>query len=254
MVGFCLAIPGAQARADAAYPAQPHAGRAAGISRRRRGPRAQAGAARRSARRAASSSSSGPSIRSNSRTPTSISNGWARWCAATCSISTAPPRSPLHGGLPTDRCVAEWWLARAPRRGCARRRHPRANGRAGAYRSAGVDRYPAQRGSASRPRNSGGRERTLSRCISRAAWPSRASNVRGLRNLPVGTMAFTIDRIVLRQISMPLVHFFETSFGRTTDRADPPGRSRSPTASPAGEKSPPARIPSTTKSGPNRPG
>jgi O-succinylbenzoate synthase len=27
-----------------------------------------------------------------------------------------------------------------------------------------------------------------------------------------------IDRVVLRQISMPLVHFFETSFGRTTSR------------------------------------
>src|SRR5215469_4349863 len=27
-----------------------------------------------------------------------------------------------------------------------------------------------------------------------------------------------IDRVVLRQISMPLVHFFETSFGRTTER------------------------------------
>jgi len=31
-------------------------------------------------------------------------------------------------------------------------------------------------------------------------------------------MGYTIDRIVLRQISMPLVHFFETSFGRTTGR------------------------------------
>jgi O-succinylbenzoate synthase len=31
-------------------------------------------------------------------------------------------------------------------------------------------------------------------------------------------MGYTIDRIVLRQISMPLVHFFETSFGRTTER------------------------------------
>ena len=28
-------------------------------------------------------------------------------------------------------------------------------------------------------------------------------------------MAFRIDRIHLRQIRMPLVHFFETSFGRT---------------------------------------
>src|SRR5579864_8433341 len=29
---------------------------------------------------------------------------------------------------------------------------------------------------------------------------------------------FQLDRIVLRQIRMPLVHFFETSFGRTTER------------------------------------
>jgi o-succinylbenzoate synthase len=27
-----------------------------------------------------------------------------------------------------------------------------------------------------------------------------------------------IERVTLRQISMPLVHFFETSFGRTTGR------------------------------------
>src|SRR5580704_8437456 len=31
-------------------------------------------------------------------------------------------------------------------------------------------------------------------------------------------MAITIDRITLRQIRMPLVHFFETSFGRTYER------------------------------------
>ena len=31
-------------------------------------------------------------------------------------------------------------------------------------------------------------------------------------------MGFQIDRIILRQISMPLVHFFETSFGRTYER------------------------------------
>lgn len=31
-------------------------------------------------------------------------------------------------------------------------------------------------------------------------------------------MAFQIERIVLRQIKMPLVHFFETSFGRTYER------------------------------------
>ena len=31
-------------------------------------------------------------------------------------------------------------------------------------------------------------------------------------------MAIRLERIVLRQIRMPLVHFFETSFGRTTER------------------------------------
>src|SRR5580704_13353658 len=31
-------------------------------------------------------------------------------------------------------------------------------------------------------------------------------------------MGFQIDRIVLRQIRMPLVHFFETSFSRTYER------------------------------------
>src|ERR1700746_2434765 len=32
-------------------------------------------------------------------------------------------------------------------------------------------------------------------------------------------MAFRIDRIILRQVRMPLVHFFETSFSRTYERA-----------------------------------
>ncbi|MBV9294443.1 MAG: o-succinylbenzoate synthase, partial [Acidobacteriaceae bacterium] len=31
-------------------------------------------------------------------------------------------------------------------------------------------------------------------------------------------MGIKIDRIILRQIRMPLVHFFETSFGRTEQR------------------------------------
>ncbi len=31
-------------------------------------------------------------------------------------------------------------------------------------------------------------------------------------------MSFSIDRVILRQIKMPLVHFFETSFGRTYER------------------------------------
>src|SRR5262249_51700092 len=31
-------------------------------------------------------------------------------------------------------------------------------------------------------------------------------------------MSFQIERILLREIRMPLIHFFETSFGRTTER------------------------------------
>ena len=31
-------------------------------------------------------------------------------------------------------------------------------------------------------------------------------------------MAIKVDQIVLRHIRMPLVHFFETSFGRTQER------------------------------------
>src|ERR1700691_5116350 len=31
-------------------------------------------------------------------------------------------------------------------------------------------------------------------------------------------MGIRLDRITLREIRMPLVHFFETSFGRTTER------------------------------------
>ena len=31
-------------------------------------------------------------------------------------------------------------------------------------------------------------------------------------------MGIKLDKIILRQIRMPLLHFFETSFGRTTER------------------------------------
>src|SRR4029077_9590448 len=40
----------------------------------------------------------------------------------------------------------------------------------------------------------------------------------GRRNIFTSAMGIQVDRIVLRQIAMPLVHFFETSFGRTYAR------------------------------------
>src|SRR6185436_17142766 len=50
---------------------------------------------------------------------------------------------------------------------------------------------------------------------------SRGDRVRAHGNrrvLPPGALAMKLDRIVLRQIRMPLVHFFETSFSRTYSR------------------------------------
>ena len=63
--------------------------------------------------------SSGLSIRSRSRTPISI---WRRLGAIVRRYvpnQYGTTTSPLHGGLPTDRCVAEWWLDRA--RACGAR-------------------------------------------------------------------------------------------------------------------------------------
>ena len=81
----------------------------------------------------------------------------------------------------------------------------------------------------------------------RRAVPERTST-RGLavigfervrRRAPIcwGAWAMKIEQIILRQIRMPLVHFFETSFGRTYRARHHPGGSRRATASPAGAKS-----------------
>ncbi len=63
-------------------------------------------------------------------------------------------------------------------------------------------------------------------------------------------MGIQIEQITLRQIRMPLVHFFETSFGRTTERHMVLVEVR-PAAFRVGARSPRARIRSTTRSGPN---
>ena len=41
---------------------------------------------------------------------------------------------------------------------------------------------------------------------------------RTCRHVSAGDMGMQIERVTLRQIRMPLVHFFETSFGRTYER------------------------------------
>ena len=127
--------------------------------------------------------------------------------------------SRLHAGLPTDRCIAEWWLASdrvAPRSRRRRQGRPRRNRRAH-FRPDGD--LPDQ-GNRSRAgsRNSRARQRSVSRKLLERARGHRLRTHAGNRDISIFDMAFQIDRIVLRQIRMPLVHFFETSFGRTYER------------------------------------
>src|SRR5215470_17703506 len=51
-------------------------------------------------------------------------------------------------------------------------------------------------------------------------WPggNRDRAWRGRDRLSPGAVAMKIERVTLRQIRMPLVHFFETSFSRTYKR------------------------------------
>ena len=90
--------------------AQPHAGRAAGISQRRRGPHAEAGAARRCAAR-------GIDLIEWTFDPLEIKNAFFNMERLGAIVRRyvlnqyGTTSSPLHGGLPTDRCIAEWWIA-----------------------------------------------------------------------------------------------------------------------------------------------
>ena len=169
-----------------------------------------------------------------------------RYCENQYGITT----SPLHGGLPTDRCLAEWWLA-----------SPRARSDSGGRRAyarrpwSGID-VPADIA-----RSAAQIRAAPAKSNSRwdAAPDGRLSNaglaVTGFERgghegtYLLGAVEMRIERVTLRQIRMPLVHFFETSFGRTTERhiilVEVPVK-----AFPDGAKSPPAKILSTTRSGP----
>src|ERR1700734_2159115 len=60
--------------------------------------------------------------------------------------------------------------------------------------------------------------RAVVRRLRSRAGRDRLRKNRTVRHLFIRKMGIRIDRITLREIRMPLVHFFETSFGRTTER------------------------------------
>ena len=152
---------------------------------------------------------------------------------------TASRKSPLHGDLPTDRCIAEWWMLVENR---ANDSHCRA-------------RFPAPAENPRIARDARPRVRAaFCRWISRDRLRTLHAEQSGDTDLFVIAMAIQIEKIILREIAMPLVHFFETSFGRTYAPQDHPGGGRQPEAFPDGARSPAAKILSTTKSGPMRPG
>ena len=121
--------------------------------------------------------------------------------------------SPLHGGLPTDRCIAEWWID-SPRvqrdaggRPAARRADRGAHRVSRRYRAHPREETATRAREIQRPIGEQFPER-----LRAGAGRDRLRAQRERRSLSAGAMAMKLDRITLRQIRMPLVHFFETSF------------------------------------------
>jgi predicted GNAT superfamily acetyltransferase len=125
--------------------------------------------------------------------------------------------SHLHGGLPTDRLVAEWWIGSARVKSMIEgepfQRPPGARSRSGAERHRGNPRGRSAAGACDSAQIAGQFQEYLG-----AAFCHRIRKDRGRRCLLNREMGIKLERITLRQIRMPLVHFFETSFGRTYDR------------------------------------
>ena len=132
--------------------------------------------------------------------------------------------SALHAGLPTDRCVAEWQLASARVEtilaGGSPERTP-AVARISIPSQIDAIKHTDPR---ARQRDSEPGERSVHGTFFEQ---SRGHGVRAHArsrhvyihvHVYIHTMGFQIERIALRQIRMPLVHFFETSFGRTYER------------------------------------
>src|SRR5262249_4944764 len=60
--------------------------------------------------------------------------------------------------------------------------------------------------------------RAIPKALRYGTGRDRLRKVRGERLVSARVLEMKIDRVILRQIPMPLVHFFGTSFGRTIER------------------------------------
>ena len=92
--------------------------------------------------------------------------------------------SQLHGGLPTDRCIAEWWLASPRVEAISRRRQPRAAAGRGAHLGAVRDLHDQGNRSSARARNSEARERAVPRKFFERTGGDRIRADAGSRHLP----------------------------------------------------------------------
>jgi predicted GNAT superfamily acetyltransferase len=164
---FLLRHPGHQARTGA-VPAQPHAGRAAGVPQRANRPAAQAAAARGALAR-------GIELIEWTFDPLELKNAFFNIERLGAIVRRykenqyGTTASPLHGGLPTDRCIAEWWIDSPRVRACWRAKRWR-----GAEESSASS-YPAdiariRSQDPPRARNPAG-QRAPFPTPSRAGWP-----------------------------------------------------------------------------------
>ena len=214
--GILLRHPGREA-ARAALPAQPHAGCAAGLSQC--GHRAAPETGQRE-----EALSRGIELIEWTFDPLELKNAYLNIERLGAIVRRYNPNqygvttSPLHGGLPTDRCIAEWWLD------SPRVRATLAGRRWSGMRCESAFPYPAdiaqirsQEPRRAREVQAANAEKFLD-AFSRGLAVTGFEAARNRGNLLIGALAMKIERIALRQIRMPLVHFFETSFSRTYGR------------------------------------
>ena len=124
-----------------------------------------------------------------------------------------PADGPLHRGM-VDRFAARPGGAGGPAAGPRSRRTDRLPLE---YREASPGR------SAARARDPESQRPQIPRRLRPRPGSYRIRARRRRGRLLTGAMGMKLDRITLRQIRMPLVHFFETSFGRTYEREHHPG-------------------------------